>query len=129
MPAGRVLPFAHLGALLPGDMHAIARFAARQGRARLQFVGLDRGRTTALLEMAATCVCIERRGDGLVARMVSGGTPISSGSVDDLLAALWARISVSSVTAAPGQACAPGGNREARLEESRVPPDRLAAGG
>jgi hypothetical protein len=84
---GRVLPFARPGALLPSDRQAIACFAARLSRARLQFVELDAGRCAAMLDVAGRQLCIERRGDAVVARKVSGGAPLVASGADEVLAA------------------------------------------
>jgi hypothetical protein len=88
MRSGRVLPFAGSRALRPGDLQAIARFAAAQPRARMQFAELDKGRTVALLEVGARRVRLERHGETVLARLASGGPPLERGCIDALLTAV-----------------------------------------
>jgi hypothetical protein len=94
----RVLPFGKPGALLPDDLKAVSHFAAKQPRAQLHFVELDSNRMIALLDIGARRIRIERRGAHAVAHTGSLGDLIHSISMENLLAALQARLPTPAVS-------------------------------
>jgi hypothetical protein len=99
MRSSRVLPGP--GALLPGDLQAISRFAVAQPRARMQFTALGKGHTAALLEIGARRLRFERRGETVVARRAPDGSLLESDCIEDLLTAVQSWLTSNAAAAGP----------------------------